>query len=61
MMKNFLYVTLIAIGIAIIFYIFFDTKPNALILTVLGLSIVYLLVQFIREIFSKSEKNKNEK
>lgn len=60
-MKNFLYVTLIAIGIAIIFYIFFDTKPNALILTVLGLSIVYLLVQFIREIFSKSEKNKNEK
>lgn len=56
--KRFLLITLIAISIVFIFYIFLDTKPNALILMILGLSVIYLLVQFIRKIFLSEENGR---
>ncbi|WP_239705915.1 MULTISPECIES: hypothetical protein [unclassified Mammaliicoccus] len=57
-MKNFFYTTLIAIGLVFLFYIFFDYRPSGLILLLLGLSIFYLFVIFVKDIFRKKTKEK---
>ena len=49
-MNNFFYRTLLAVGIVILFYIIFDTKPNGFILFILGLSIIYLIVISIKDL-----------
>ena len=55
-MNNFFYRLLFAVVLVFLFYIIFDVKPNGLILTVIGLSIIYLIVIFIKNIFSKSKE-----
>ena len=57
-MKNFFYTTLIAIGLVFLFYIFFDYRPSGLILLLFGLSIFYLFVIFVKDIFRKKTKEK---
>ena len=57
-MKNFFYTTLIAIGLVFLFYIFFDYRPNGLILLLLGLSIFYLIVISIKDFLVKNYKEK---
>ena len=57
-MKNFFYTTLIAIGLVFLFYIFLDIKPNALILMILGLSVIYLIVISIKDFLVKNYKEK---
>ena len=57
-MNNFFYRTLLAVGIVILFYIIFDTKPNVFILFILGLCIIYLLAMFFKNIFVGKSKEK---
>ena len=57
-MNNFFYRTLLAVGIVILFYIIFDTKPNGFILFILGLSIIYLIVISIKDFLVKKYKEK---
>ena len=56
--KNIFYFLLFLIGVEVIFYIFFDTRPNDLILFIAGLCVIYLLVQSFRKIFINSSDNK---
>ncbi len=58
-MKNFFYTTLVAIGLVLLLYIFFDARPSGLIILLLGLSIFYLLVIFVKDIFRKKTKEKD--
>lgn len=55
--KNILYFLLLFIGVEVVFYVFFDTRPNDVILFIAGLCVIYLLVQSVRKNFISSSES----